>query len=329
MVGKHPNMRYFTSPNIECAVRDELVDPAGNTSRDRLEKWLKIFGMEEKMKIAIVNDVHVGKPLTYESKLRAASHMAAESLPIVLNHIIKQHDPDVIINLGDLIRADHRELDKQNYASALAHFKQISRPVIHLLGNHELKHMNINDIDEIWRKLGLKQTLYGHLEMGGFALVWLGLELNPQNHKQRFLPAEQLAWLRETLKKCDLPVILFTHCALDDQKMMGNFFYELSDNELKEGFFLENASDILQVISQSSSVEIVMQAHLHYFYSKTIEGTPYLTCPAMGDNICGPNAHDHFPEIYTLLTLTDEQITVKAYSRQFSFAGTEFQRKRK
>ncbi len=50
---------------------------------------------------------------------------------------------------------------------------------------------------------------------------------------------------------------------------------------------------------------------------------PYLTCPAMGDNICAPQLQENFPEIYTILTADSSNITCKAYSRDFCFAGVE------
>lgn len=276
------------------------------------------------MKIAIINDVHIGKPLERNNAMRAASHLAAESLPKLLSHIETQHAPDILINLGDLIRSEHKEIDQKNYTHAITHFKQVKCPVLHLFGNHELKRMSAKDIEDIWGQSGFHQKSYGLKKFKGIALIWLGLEYNPANYFKHTLPNEQLNWLRDTLQELNLPVIIFTHCAVDNHDVKGNYFYEGYTAKETSGFFLHNYEEIQQAISECPLVEIVVQGHLHYFHSNIFENVPYVTCPAMGDNICGPNVSHHIPEIYSLLTFSENRLTLKAFSREYSFAGFEF-----
>lgn len=275
------------------------------------------------MKIAVVNDIHVGKSLEHEGKVRASSHLIENTLQGFLQHIQQQHCPDVLINLGDLIRSESKELDLQAYRRLVGNFEQVSSPVIHLLGNHELKKMPLSDIEKVWQEYGFNQKSYGYKDVGDFTLIWLGLELNPENHRVRLLPLEQLSWLERQLSQNNRPTIIFTHCAIDDHDVNGNFFYEASANRSKTALFLENQEPIRNVISRSGCVIAVLQAHLHYFHSKQIDGIPYITCPAMGDNICGPNIRDNIPEIYTILTFDKNRITAKAFSGQYCFAGYE------
>lgn len=91
------------------------------------------------MKIAIVNDIHVGKPLEHDGKIRASSHLIEDTLKDFLQSIQQQHSPDILINLGDLIRSEGKELDLRVYRRFVGNFGQIGLSVIHLLGNHELK----------------------------------------------------------------------------------------------------------------------------------------------------------------------------------------------
>ena len=118
-------------------------------------------------------------------------------------------------------------------------------------------------------------------------------------------------------------MVIFTHCAIDDHDVNGNFFYEASDNRSKKALFLENQQEIRKIISSSNSVIAVIQAHLHYFHTKKIDGIPYITCPAMGDNICGPNIKDNVPEIYTIFSFEKNRIVAKAFSGKYCFAGYE------
>lgn len=275
------------------------------------------------VKLAVVNDIHVGKCLEHRGRVRASSHLVENRLQGYLQDIIQQHSPDAIINLGDLIRSEERGSDLQNYRRLIANFKQIESPVIHLLGNHELKKMSSKEIETIWLEEGFQQKSYGAKDFGGFTLIWLGLELDPDNHKIRYLPSDQVNWLSDKLKQINRPTVIFTHCAIDDHDVNGNFFYEATDNRIKTALFLKNQEEIRKAISSSNSVVAVIQAHLHYFHTKKIDGVPYITCPAMGDNICGPNIKDNVPEIYTILSLEKNRITAKAFSGSFCFAGYE------
>lgn len=275
------------------------------------------------MKLAVVNDIHVGKCLEHNGKVRASSHLVEEMLPEFLQEIVQQHAPDALINLGDLIRSEERAFDLQKYRRLIANFEQIKSPVIHLLGNHELKKMLLEDVEDVWNEQGFNQKSYGSKDVEDFTLIWLGLELDSNDQRIRFLPSEQLNWLRKHLKLVNRPTIIFTHCPIDDHDVDGNFFYEASDNRNKTALFLQNQEEIRKIISSSDSIIAVIQAHLHYFHTKKIDGIPYITCPAMGDNICGPNIKDNVPEIYTILSFEKNQIKVKAFSGKYCFAGYE------
>lgn len=275
------------------------------------------------MKLAVVNDIHVGKSLEHNGRVRASSHLVEDMLPIFLKEIMEQHSPDALINLGDLIRSEERNIDLQKYSRLINNFEGLDVPVIHLLGNHELKKMSLEEIENIWHEQGFNQKSYGSNEIGDFTLIWLGMELDSNDHRTRFLPADQMNWLKDQLKQINRPTVIFTHCAIDDHDVNGNFFYEASDNRSKKALFLENQQEIRKIISSGKSVIAVIQAHLHYFHTKKIDGIPYITCPAMGDNICGPTIKDNVPEIYTIFSFEKNRIVAKAFSGKYCFAGYE------
>lgn len=275
------------------------------------------------MKLAVVNDIHIGKCLEHNGKIRASSHLIEDMLPGFFQKIIEQHSPDALINLGDLIRSEERESDLQKYRRLIANFLSIKLPVIHLLGNHELKKMHLKDIESAWNEQGFNQKSYGSIDINDFTLIWLGLELDPNDHRLRFLPSDQMDWLKKQLAEVNRPTVIFTHCPIDDHDVNGNFFYEACDKRNKTTLFLENQEEIRKIISSSGSVIAVLQAHLHYFHMKKIDAIPYITCPAMGDNICGMNIEDNVPEIYTILSFEKNRITAKAFSQKYCFAGYE------
>lgn len=287
-----------------------------------LEKYFKIVDTC-RMKIAIVNDIHCGKSLIHNGKIRAASHLLEDFLSSILHQIIKQHSVDFLVNLGDLIRSENKASDIARYPRVLNSFKNLSCPVLHLVGNHEIKAMTLGEVEKIWKSSGFDQLSYGIREFDTLRILWLGLEIDEHQYVMRRLPEAQLQWLRNTLNQSTKPAIVLTHCAIDDHNVDGNFFYEAYDNRQKIALFLENQDAVRQIISKSGCVKAVLQAHLHYFHIKEIDGIPYITCPAMGDNICGPDAEDHIPEIYSILNYENGRFTLKAYSREYCFAGYE------
>lgn len=69
------------------------------------------------MKIAIVNDIHLGKDLEISQKTgktRAASSLGWERLSELLTRIERKHTPDLFIQGGDLIRSETEQEDEIN-----------------------------------------------------------------------------------------------------------------------------------------------------------------------------------------------------------------------
>lgn len=275
------------------------------------------------MKIAIVNDIHFGKLVKHKDRIRASSHLAKELVPDLLEYIEKEHFPDLLIHLGDLIRSESKEVDKERFQHMLRSFQKKKCPIIHLVGNHDIKHMSLQEVEEIWEEMGFLQKSYGMKNIHGFQLIWLGLEADSKNHLLRRLPASQLLWLEKTLKDNPTPTLLFTHCPIDDHQINGNFFFEASDRTCKGSLFLENQGDIQEIISTHGNVQAVFQAHLHDFHAKILNEIPHITCPAMGDNICTGNTLD-FPEIYTIVDINEPILSVKVFSKEYCFAGVEY-----
>jgi hypothetical protein len=275
------------------------------------------------MKIAIINDVHVGKALMHHGQIRASSHLIENHLESILQQIIEIHSPDIFINLGDLIRSEEKETDLKNYSRLLSYLKRTQKPVIHLLGNHELKKMTPNELEQIWIKQNFHQKIFGSKEIGGFSLLWIALALDANDPSICYLPEDQLTWLTSELAQTTLPTLIFSHCPLDNHDLTGNFFYEAKDNRSPKALFLKNQEAVRKIISSSPHVQAVFQAHLHDFHVKRIGRVPYITCPAMGDHLCGPNAYDKIPEIYTILSIDKTHLVAKAYSSKYSFTGYE------
>jgi len=275
------------------------------------------------MKIAIINDVHIGMSLTHGNKVRASSEKVMDMFEPFLCNIVVRHKPDLLVNLGDLIRSESKNVDLHRYNHLMELYKSLQLPTVHLLGNHEIKHLNQSDIELTWKQYGFNQKSYGFKSLEDIDIVWLGIT-EEEGHPMTFLlPSDQLNWLKHTLDESTKPLLIFTHCAIDDQDVCGNFFYEALDGREKNALFLKNQREVRKIIHSKQNTLAVFQAHLHYFHAQVLNEIPYITCPAMSENICGPDISNNIPEIYTIVTIEKNQFTAKAYSREYCFAGYE------
>ncbi len=269
------------------------------------------------MKIAVVNDIHAGKPLQRGYHMRAASHLVEQCLVSLFQRIINQHHPDLVVNLGDLIRSESPEQDGLLYARIIKHFNQFNVPVIHVVGNHDLRQISVCEIERYWKETGFNQKIYGENTIQGVRCIWLAMEVSNGLYH---LPDNQLKWLEGVLKKETKPTLLFTHCAMDDHDVTGNFFL---DTKNRSPFFLSNQKSCQKIVSHHAIIRAVFQGHLHYLHTKFIDTVPYITLPAMVENTCAPEIHNNFPEVYSIINLSDKRLQVKSYSREYCFAGLE------
>lgn len=279
------------------------------------------------MKIVIVNDVHAGKPLMHGNQTRSSSRTVMNMFELFLQSIVRQHEPELIINLGDLIRSETKEIDLERYQDLLGHYRTLKLPVLHLVGNHEIKHLHFKEIESAWKTYGFDQERFGLKSFHNVDVIWLAIEKD-ETSKNFTLPQDQMSWLETALTHSVNQKLIFIHCPIDDQNVEGNFFYEFLDDRKKDKLFLTNQNEVRELIHSKKNIVGVFQAHLHYFHAHNFNGISYITCPAMNDNICGTNEKDHNPEIYTVVDIDQNKLIVKAYSTKYCYAGYEQDLKR-
>lgn len=272
------------------------------------------------MKIAFINDIHVGKDAVKDGHVRAASSKAFSYLPSVINQI-KKHLPDLLVDLGDLIRSESVSEDFRNYEKTLNIFESFEKPVIHLLGNHEVKQLKVEDIKSIWQKQGIEQEVFGSRVVNGIKCIWLDFEQEKNAQGIRTtLPQTRLDWLDEELSKDKTPVIILSHYVLTDQNLDGNFYFEKPLNIFGE---YNNKEVVLAILKKHRHILSVFSAHTHELHFKVVDNIPHITLPAMVENIAAPETNDNFPEVYTIVNIEEKIITVKCYSRQYCFTTLE------
>ncbi len=271
------------------------------------------------MKIAVIADIHLGDNAFKKGEhVRSASNIVEKNISRLFS-AVEVHNPGLIIDMGDLIRGQDAQADKQNYNKAFEHFKNSPTPIIHMLGNHELKNLEEKDILDIWSKNNYTKPPFGEQDLGEYKLVWISFEnQNIDNGIEATLPKDQLVWLKETLSNSNKPVLLFTHYGLFGDDFKGNVLF---DKDYSRFGHYNNGAEIADTTISSKNVKVVFSAHSHWIDLRYVEGVPFVTLPSATENIAAPETVDNFPEVFTIIEANGKQLNIKAYSRDYCFCN--------
>ena len=271
------------------------------------------------MKLAIITDLHLGNtPLVRGAHVRSASHLVAQNIDKFLKRI-SYTNPDMLVNMGDLIRSQDAQTDAVNYKQALSFFDPYKSNVIHMLGNHEVKKLTENDVLKFWKEVKYGADAYGVKDIDGYEIIWVSFTNKIiDNGTVAYIPEKQLAWLSEQLKKNNNPKLLFSHYPLEGSNFTGNFYF---DKEYTRFGHYNNSKELLDVLSEAINLKAVFAGHSHWIDLKYINGIPFLTLPSVTENIAAPDTTTNFPGIYTLVEAVKEDLVVKIYSGEFCFCS--------
>lgn len=274
------------------------------------------------MKILFISDLHYGQTVTDKNgNIRIDSEKANQFLkdffPKV--NIIK---PDLLVNMGDLIKADNLDNDKKRLQECLDIFKSTQIPILHLLGNHELRNLNTLDIKSIWQKYSIDQSPCGNKEIGDYNFVWLDFE-NSQTKEGgviTLLPKDTKDKLTKLIDNSSKKIILLVHYPIHDYDSTGNYLF---DGDYKKFGLYNDWKDILHLVSNSEKVKAVFSAHAHWLSYKAIKGAHYITLPSSTENITAPKIDKTISSIYTIVNIDKDKLLVKCYSGEYCFASLE------
>ncbi len=256
------------------------------------------------MKFAIVGDAHIGPyRLDYGIHRKGTIH-AEKLLKDFVHKMNTSFHPDFVVQGGDLIEDKNREEDFQNYKKGLAILSQLSYPVYHLVGNHELCNLTTSDI----KKLLEYKHLYFSVDRGNFRFIFLFTKPGyPENNTR--LDPPQLVWLKKEVET-DKKIILFSHHSLIPVSTRGNFWFSKDPRAT----YIQNHRHFLDVI-KGKNVKIAFNGHLHWNRKKIFNGVPFITLQSLIENtsgrIEGPSANT-----YALVILTKKIISIKVEGRE-------------
>ncbi|HYP88444.1 MAG TPA: metallophosphoesterase, partial [Polyangiaceae bacterium] len=64
------------------------------------------------MRFALISDVHLGPLASHQGKLRKLTHQSEELIAAFVRRMRDELNPDLVINLGDVLEDESSELDR-------------------------------------------------------------------------------------------------------------------------------------------------------------------------------------------------------------------------
>ncbi len=237
--------------------------------------------------IAFVTDIHFGPEARFEGKLRKLSARAPELLAGFVERMNRSVRPSLVVNLGDDIEDESRELDRVRYREVVDILRGLDAPVVHVPGNHDTIFLSEQDLLDAWADPRAihesegkgRPRLYRSLEIAGLHVV----VLHSREEKDRAVSIEdeQLAWLERDLAAARLPVLVLVHHSPADQVLGGNRWFEGRAHIC----LIRERKRLRAILERSGKVLLVVNGHLHWNHLDLHGDIPYVTVQSLIENL--------------------------------------------
>src|SRR6187402_3495536 len=217
------------------------------------------------MRFALISDVHLGPPASHQGKLRKLTQLSEPLVEAFAQRMRQELEPDLVINLGDVLEDESRELDRARYARFVDILASIGKPVMHVAGNHDTIHLTPADLCELWGNA--PDVTYSQDHCGVHFAVLRTVE---QKRVRIDLPEEQLAWLERDLAATQLPCVVLMHHAASEMRLDGNRWFDARPHLAR----IVQRRAVRRIIEASGKVIAVFNGHVHWNHLDIINGIP-------------------------------------------------------
>lgn len=226
-------------------------------------------------KIVIITDIHLCSNPIVGQEQRKLGHLASQLLEKFVQTMNSHANPDVVIQLGDLIQDFDPRTDRKAFSKALTSLSKLEAPLINVIGNHD--QINIPE-DELHSLLGVNR-LYRYYDVANYRIIVLFARLEYLQALRSKIDHEQIEWLRRIASQSEKRLIVCSHYPLADQNLSENFWF--SSNQ--EGAITENGNEVLDSL-QTSKVACFINGHLHWNRVIKKNGIPHLSIQSFVEN---------------------------------------------
>lgn len=255
------------------------------------------------MRIAFLTDVHFGPRAYHDGKLRKLTDMADELTCRFVQHMNATAKPDLVVNLGDVIEDENRELDRERYGRFVEILSGLSAPVVHVAGNHDTIHLSEQDVLNLWGRTG---ELHYSFDLGGYH--FLVLHTHEIKDRAVHLPEAQIAFAAQDLERTVLPTIVLMHHPASDQLLEGNRWFEKYPHLCR----VVERKKLRSALEASGKVRGVFNGHVHWNHFDHVNGIPYFTLQSLIENV-DEDAPGRPAAAFTICDLTERRLTVTVH----------------
>jgi 3',5'-cyclic AMP phosphodiesterase CpdA len=227
------------------------------------------------LRVALVTDLHFGPPASFGGKLRKLSH-AAPALAAEAVARISALGPDLLVNLGDDIEDERRDLDLARYAACHEILRAAPCPLANVAGNHDTVWLTRDDLTAVWGR-------QGHLHYAFDQAGWRFVVLHTIERKDIDvrIDADQLGWLRAELASGAGPVIVLMHHSASEQDLADSRWFSAAPHLA----LVRERAELRKILRESGRVRAVFNGHLHRNHLDVIDGIPYVTVQSLIENL--------------------------------------------
>lgn len=228
------------------------------------------------MRFALISDEHFGPTAYFQGKLRKLTAHAGELCEAFVRRMNDEVQPDLVVNLGDVIEDESRAADLEHYGQFVSILSQLKSPVLHVAGNHDQVNLSDDDLRSLW---GHQGELHYSRDVAGvhFSILRTIEHTDVAIH----LPEEQIEWLRADLAQSALPSVVLMHHPASEMRLDGNRWFEKRPHVCR----VAERRALQQVVSDAPRVVAVFNGHVHWNHFDVISGVPYITLQSLVENL--------------------------------------------
>ncbi len=218
------------------------------------------------LRIAIVTDIHHGKPST------AKRGDAALELMEEFARFVKDSGATHVLDMGDRISDENRDTDLVLAAEVAEAFRAVQAPIWHLNGNHDRDHMTVADNEAL---LGQSLDHAVHDIDGWRIVLWRAdSRIRRGEDGNGFVLTEaDLVWLSRTMQATDRPTLVVSHVPISGHAQTGNYYFQNNP-----GSSTYPMADRARAALALARVPVVCLAgHVHWNTVTTVNGITHLT----------------------------------------------------
>ncbi len=262
------------------------------------------------MKIAIITDIHHGP----QSHTKEAGWDALKVVRDFVRHAGEQ-GADLVLDLGDRISDTNRETDRQVTAEVAGVLGTFGGPRYHVLGNHDVNNLSVEDSEEI-----LDQSMQSQVvDLGEMRLIlWQpGVKITrgvgfPE-------AASGLPWLVEALEADERPAIIATHVPLSGHSQVGNYYFERNP---EYSTYPDNRT-VLEAVEATGKAALWLSGHVHWNTLNNVRGLPHVTVQSVSERF---TTYPHGAAAFAMLEIADDRFSIDVHGNDPFHARMPFRK---